>query len=127
MQRPLFAAALLAVASEAHACGAPRPDPAIPLPPRVESFIEKECRQSHGLKEQDACREGERAGYRATVTMLTDEATAEAATDRYRTCRTAPAPHGGRFHREKAACIADAVGVAWHLGGPQCEGAAEET
>ena len=54
--------------------------------------------------------------------MLADETSGPRAAARYRTCRATPAPHGGRFHREKAACIGETMGVAWDFEGARCMG-----
>lgn len=98
--------------------GVPRwPDLSVPVPPLVRQFILAECQEADGTTEEDfgACVAAESLGYRATVMMLTDRESGEAASERYRACRGGLGTEGGRFHRRRAVCMGYFFGVAWRF------------
>jgi len=93
------------------------PNAAIPVPDPVHAFILAECSDYAGLTDEsfDACIEGERLGYRATVMMLSSPETGDRAAERYRACRAGLGMHGGRFHRRRADCVGGAFGYRWRF------------
>lgn len=93
------------------------PDPEVAVPPLVQSFISAECLSAKGTSEEtvDECIQAERYGYRAVVTMLSEEDTAQRAIERYRICSGGLGSLGGKFHRRKAVCIGKPLRYAWQF------------
>jgi hypothetical protein len=101
----------------AQGCDIRWPDGEIPVPSEVMAFIASECRMFQGSSEEDvpACMDAERYGYRAVVSMLTEDATGEMAAERYRACRAGLGAEGGRFHRRRAECMGSSLGILWRF------------
>jgi len=117
---PLAVILLISGTDLAYAGGEFRwPDNEIRVPPLVQSFIAAECLDYQGTSEEpvDSCIVGERAGYRATVMMLSNAETGEKAAERYRACRAGLGAHGGRFHRRRAECVGSSLGFRWRFDG----------
>ena len=93
----------------------PRTD--IPVPPEIQAFITSECHRYKGSSEEsvDECIYGERYGYRAVATMLTDDVIGDKAAQRYRVCAAGLGDFGGRFHRRKAECIGKSFLYVWRF------------
>ena len=117
MRGLLMAGLLVAGPSVALAGGIKWPDAEIPVPPLVHSFIVAECLEYAGSADEDvdACIEGERAGYSATLMMLSDTEIGELAAARYRACRAGLGAEGGRFHRRRAECIGSSFHYVWRF------------
>ncbi len=93
------------------------PDPSIPIPDNVNSFIHSECVEFQDWSGETVgeCISREMYGYRAVVTMLTDSKFGERAAERYRGCTAGLGKLGGRFHRRKAECVSTAYKVVWRF------------
>ena len=93
------------------------PDPSIPIPGNVRTFIVSECVEYQGWSEETVseCIKREKYGYRAVVTMLMDKELGERAAERYRGCTVGLGKIGGRFHRRKAVCISKAYQIVWRF------------
>lgn len=93
------------------------PDPSIPIPDNVRSFIHSECVEFQGWSEETVveCVSREMYGYRAVVTMLTDSKFGERAAERYRGCTAGLGKLGGRFHRRKAECVSTVYKIVWRF------------
>lgn len=117
MRWPL-AAALLVLGSGLASAGPTKwPDPEIPVPDLVLTFIYAECVEFAGMAEEDvdACIAGESHGYRAVVMMLSDPLIGERAAERYRSCRAGLGMLGGRFYRRRAECIGNSFEYHWRF------------
>ena len=93
------------------------PDNSILVPHFADAFIGAECLDYAGTTDEDidACVAGERAGYRATVMMLSDPEIGEKAAARYRACAAGLGMHGGRFYRRRAECIGGSFLYKWRF------------
>lgn len=91
------------------------PNPSIPIPEEVRSYIFSECHEFRDWGEEtvDQCVSGELYGYRAVVSMLMDVELGEKAAARYRGCAVGLGNLGGRYHRRKAECISKAFCIIW--------------
>lgn len=109
------AAILLCCTVAAEATDLRWPDPEIPVPQKVETFIRFECAMHHrqGSEALSQCRQSERFAYRATVMMLLDDEIGERSAERYLICRGGLGIEGGRFHRRRADCIGKAQNISW--------------
>lgn len=116
--RWLLAATLLGVGLGSASAGSMKwPDPQIPVPELVITFIVAECVEFAGTADEhvDACVAGESHGYRAVVMMLSDPLIGDQAAERYRACRAGLGTQGGRFHRRRAECIGGAFAFHWRF------------
>jgi hypothetical protein len=111
------AAVLSGICGTANASDLAWPNPAISIPPLVDSYIASECRRYASFSEETIaeCREGERYGYRAVVGLLMDPETGEKAAELYRDCRVGLGDLGGRFHRRRAECMGAAFELYWRF------------
>lgn len=107
--------------ASAHCCGLSWPDPDIPVPDEVRTFIRAECRAAQGptaepeAESEAACISAEAYGYRAQVMMLTDENIAETAAERYRVCGGGMGTIGGKYHRRRADCMGIVLEITWRF------------
>jgi hypothetical protein len=93
------------------------PNANITIAPQIQAFIVEECHKYKGFSEESlqACIRGERYGYQAVITILTDDALGERAAERYRACRAGLGDYGGRFHRRRAECIGSSFRYTWRF------------
>ena len=101
----------------AQACQINWPDPDIPVPPLVRSFISDECLAFDRERDGDwqSCIRSEEYGYRAVVMMLSDAQIGQTAAERYRACRQGLGAADGRFHRRRAECMGWSFGYVWRF------------
>ena len=93
------------------------PDPEIPVPPLVQSYILDECRRYEGFSEEswNECVRGEGFGFRAVVMLLTDPEIGDQMAERYRICGPGLGDLGGRFHRRRAECMSSHLKYVWRF------------
>lgn len=107
----------LASTADVAGCEIRWPNPAIQVPPLVQSYIVAECQSYEGFSEESVqeCILGEGYGYRAVVAMLADSEYGDGYAARYRMCSVGLGDLGGRFHRRKAECMATVFLLVWRF------------
>ena len=108
---------VLASPTAANACEIKWPNADIPVPPFVHDYIVAECHTYKGFSEENEqdCVRGERFGYQAVVTMLTDPVRGDHFAEQYRACRAGLGDLGGRFHRRRAECMGSVAMIVWRF------------
>jgi hypothetical protein len=118
MRFHLFAIlSLLASQTAAGACEIKWPNADIPVPPLVHDYIVAECHTYKDFAEENEqdCIRGERFGYQAVVTMLSDPVLGDDFAEQYRDCSAGLGDLGGRFHRRRAECMGSVAMYVWRF------------